>query len=301
MKYLSLFSGIGGFEVGIDNVASDWSCVGYSEIDADAISVYSKHYPQQINFDDITKIEHEKLPDFDVLIGGFPCQSYSIAGLRKGLNDERGQLFFDIIKIVNAKQPKCLLLENVKGLANHDGGKTRWFLEQKLRECGYKVFSKVLNSADYGIPQKRERIYFVCFRDDLNVTEFNFPEKAPRTHSFKDLLENSPPQSVFLNDIQIRRIKGIGTENAFGGYISDDSVYNCITATSAPDNGHSMKFFRNDKISILSPVECERLQAFPDNWTDILPTAKRRYKTLGNAVTTTVIGKIVLEIIKAIG
>lgn len=301
MKYLSLFSGIGGFEVGIENVTSDWRCVGYSEINSDAINVYNKHFPDQTNFGDITKIEHEKLPDFDVLVGGFPCQSYSIAGLRKGLNDERGQLFFDIIKIVTAKKPKCLFLENVKGLANHDGGKTRWFLEQKIRECGYKVFSKVLNSADYGIPHKRERIYFVCFRDDLNITDFNFPEKVSRTHSFKDLLENSPPPSVFLNNTQIRRIKGIGTENAFGGYISSDSAYNCITASYAPDNGNSMKFFRDDKLSALSPVECERLQAFPDNWTDILPTAQRRYKTLGNSVTTAVISKIVLEIIKAIG
>ncbi len=291
MRYLSLFAGIGGFEIGIKNAAINWDCVGYSEINKYSLEVYKTHFPNHTNYGDITKINPEKLPEFDVLIGGFPCQSYSIAGLRKGLNDPRGQLFYEILKLINHKKPKCILLENVKGLANHGGGQTRWYIEQRLRECGYKVWSKVLNSADYGVPHNRERLYFVCFRNDLNVTSFNFPKLTERTKTFKEFLEKNPPEYVYLNSKQIRNIKGIGTSNSFGGYLSDSSIYNCITASYSVDGGNSMKFFRNGKVSALSAMECERLQAFPDNWTQILPLSQR-YKTLGNAVTTSVIGLI---------
>ncbi|MBL7544348.1 MAG: DNA (cytosine-5-)-methyltransferase [Bdellovibrionaceae bacterium] len=295
MKYLSLFSGIGGFEVGIRNSAPEWECIGYSEINKNSIEVYKSHFPNHINYGDIAKIQPDQIPDFDILTGGFPCQSYSIAGLRRGLDDPRGQLFFEILKIISHKKPKCIFLENVKGLASHDDGQTRWYIEQKIRECGYKVFSKVLNSADYGIPHNRERLYFVCFRNDLSVSEFNFPEAIPRYHSFKDFLEANPPDYVFLKAHQIRKIKGIGATNAFGGYLSDGLTYNCITASYSVDGGNSMKFFREGKVSALSAIECERLQAFPDNWTGILPL-RHRYKTLGNAVTTNVIGKIAEEI-----
>lgn len=294
MKYLSLFSGIGGFEVGINKGAPDWDCLGYSEINKHSIQVYQRHFPNHKNFGNIKEINIQTLPKFEVLVGGFPCQSYSIAGLRKGLDDPRGQLFFDILKIIAAKKPKCIFLENVKGLVNHDKGQTRWYIEQKIRESGYKVFSKVLNSADYGIPHNRERIYFVCFREDLNINEFEFPKKVERTQSFHQLLEDSPPEYVYLKPNQVRKVKGLGTSNCFGGYLSSSSTYNCITASYSVDGGNSMKFFRNKKISALSPTECERLQAFPDNWTAGL--LSQRYKTLGNAVTTKVIEKIVEQI-----
>ena len=291
MKYLSLFAGIGGFEVGIENASVNWDCIGYSEINKYSIDVYNSHFPSHINFGDICKINPQELPEFDILTGGFPCQSYSIAGLRKGLNDPRGQLFFEILNLIKQKNPKCIFLENVKGLANHDSGQTRWYIEQRLREHGYSVFSKVLNSADFGIPHNRERLYFVCFRKDLNINNFRFPEPIPRSNKFHDFLEITPPNYVYLNQKQIRKIKGIGTFNSFGGYLSDSPVYNCITASYSVDGGNSMKFFRKGRVSALSPVECERLQAFPDNWTHQLPL-RQRYKTLGNAVTTTVIGLI---------
>src|SRR5437016_3399720 len=120
LTYLSLFSGIGGFEVGISKAALDWKCIGYSEINQNAVEVYSRHFPDHRNFGDIKKIQPSQLPFFDVLVGGFPCQSYSIAGKRLGLEDPRGELFFDILRIVKERLLKIVFLENVKGLSNHN-------------------------------------------------------------------------------------------------------------------------------------------------------------------------------------
>ncbi len=157
-KYFSLFSGIGGFELGIGKKAK---CVGYSEIDKHAISIYQKHFPKHTNYGDITKIDAETLPDFDLLVGGFPCQSFSIAGRRQGFEDTRGTLFFDIARIVRAKQPPLLLLENVKGLLSHDQGRTFTTIISALDELGYDLQWQVLNSKNFGVPQNRERVYIV--------------------------------------------------------------------------------------------------------------------------------------------
>ena len=204
MKYLSLFSGIGGFELGIkqayenncgnfgDGVRASWldrhartkkekaeatkllsdikerssrqspTCIGFSEIDKYAVQIYQKHFPEHKNYGDITKINPEELPDFDLLCGGFPCQSFSIAGKRGGFNDTRGTLFFHICRIAKAKKPMFMLLENVKGLVSHDGGKTLEVILASLQELGYYVNYEIRNSKDYGVPQNRERIFFKC-------------------------------------------------------------------------------------------------------------------------------------------
>jgi DNA (cytosine-5)-methyltransferase 1 len=211
MKYLSLFTGIGGFELGIqqadellrnahggqkrrskanqkaaqgqglfstqgkDTRAKKRSaragtsndanqgplCVGYSEIDKSAIAIYQRHYPEQKNYGDIRKIKPKKLPDFDLLVGGFPCQSFSIAGKRLGFKDTRGTLFFDIARIIKIKRPRLLLLENVKGLLSHDEGRTFSVIIRTLDELGYDIQWQVLNSKDFGVPQNRERIFIV--------------------------------------------------------------------------------------------------------------------------------------------
>lgn len=209
MKYLSLFSGIGGFELGIkqahvdstsrnkngrsqedkegnegqglftsegENTCSEKGqpseydrnitnkgqphCVGYSEIDKYAIQLYQKHFNHK-NYGDITKIKEKELPDFDLLCGGFPCQSFSIAGKRKGFADTRGTLFFDIARIIKAKTPRFLLLENVKGLLSHDQGKTFYTIISTLDELGYDLQWQVLNSKNFGVPQNRERVFIV--------------------------------------------------------------------------------------------------------------------------------------------
>lgn len=185
MKYLSLFSGIGGFELGIqqayeDNIRCTKSemdkqdgdigkkskqsprlvCIGFSEIDKYAIQVYNKHFKHK-NYGDATKIDTRELPDFDLLVGGFPCQAFSIAGKRKGFDDTRGTLFFDIARILADKKPKHFILENVKGLLSHDGGNTFTTIIRVLSDLGYFVEWQVLNAKNFGVPQNRERVFIV--------------------------------------------------------------------------------------------------------------------------------------------
>jgi len=158
MKYFSMFSGIGGFELGIGDKGE---CVGYSEIDKYAIQTYEKHFGGHKNYGDTTKIRPEELPDFDLLCGGFPCQAFSIAGKRRGFSDTRGTMFFEVARILKVKRPKIVLLENVKGLLNHNKGETFRVILQALDELGYEVEWMVLNSKFFGVPQNRERVFII--------------------------------------------------------------------------------------------------------------------------------------------
>ncbi len=169
LRVFSTFTGIGGFEIGMHHAAMNVlgegiqhiDVVGYSEIDKFAIQVFDKHFKGVQNYGDITKIEAESLPDFDCLVGGFPCQSFSIAGKRGGFSDTRGTLFFDLARILRAKQPRLFVFENVKGLCNHDGGRTFRTIISTIDELGYDCQWQVLNSKDFGVPQNRERIIIV--------------------------------------------------------------------------------------------------------------------------------------------
>ena len=164
MKYLSLFSGIGGFELGIQRADRDgiMECVGFSEIDRYAIQVYNKNFNHK-NYGDITRIKPENLSDFEMVVGGFPCQAFSIAGKRGGFNDTRGTLFFEIARIIKQKQPRILLLENVKGLLSHDKGSTFTTIISTLDELGYDCQWQVLNSKNFGVPQNRERVFIIGY------------------------------------------------------------------------------------------------------------------------------------------
>lgn len=295
-KYISLFSGIGGFELGINKAKIGWECVGHSEINKEANQIYSKHFPNCPNFGDITKIDPDKIPDIDALVGGFPCQSYSMAGARRGLEDPRGKLFWDIIKIIKKKQPKVIFLENVKGLESHNKGHSLWLIKQTLREQSYKVYSQVLNSKDFGVAHNRTRIYIIAFRDDIEVQDYVYPEGiTSSTLDFRDFLELNPDPLVYLSDKDVRKLQGFGTPNGFAGRISNSKIYNCITASYGKTNGNSMKFFRNGRLSALSPIECERLQSFPDDWTKGIKV-KSRYRVIGNSVTSNVIEALAIKI-----
>lgn len=159
MKYLSLFSGIGGFELGFP---ADWECVGYSEVEPRAIEIYQGHFPTHKNYGDITKINADTLPDFDLLCGGFPCQSFSLAGSRRGFDDTRGTLFFDIARIIKAKRPKYLLLENVKGLLSHDQGRTYKVILSTLTELGYDTEALVFDSYFFNAAPRQRVFMFAC-------------------------------------------------------------------------------------------------------------------------------------------
>ena len=161
MNYLSLFSGIGGFEYGIQQSqkSDQFNCIGFGEIDKYAKNIYKKHYPDHPDLGDVTQIRTEDLPTFDFLVGGFPCQAFSVAGKRRGFDDTRGTLFFEIARLCRDKRPRYLLLENVKGLLSHNKGQTFKRILEVLSDLGYDVSWEVLNSKNFGVPQNRERIF----------------------------------------------------------------------------------------------------------------------------------------------
>lgn len=258
IKYFSAFTGIGGFELGIKKANLRAKCIGYSEIDTYASSIYQKHFPSHKNYGDITKINEKKLPDFDLFVGGFPCQSFSIAGKRRGFADTRGTLFFDICRILEQKQPRLVLLENVRGLLSHDQGRTFTTVITTLDGLGYDLQWQVLNSKNHGVPQNRERVFIVGH------------------------LRGTPRPEVFPFG-----------EN--GGVPAERQGQVSPTITSRYyKQGQSDPYVFNDctpSIRRLTPLECERLQGFPDGWTASVSDTQR-YKCCGNAVTANVIADI---------
>ena len=187
MKYFSAFSGIGGAELGLPN---DWECVGYSEIKPEAIKIYQTHFPTHKNYGDITKIKSYELPNFDLLIGGFPCQSFSISGSRKGFDDTRGTLFFDLARIIKANRPRCILLENVNGLLSHDKGRTYKVILSSLTELGYDTEALVFDSFFYGAAP-RKRVYMLANdrEQELNDWQRSF-KTAPLYARFRERIGN---------------------------------------------------------------------------------------------------------------
>lgn len=299
MRYFSTFSGIGGFEVGIHNAFAKLSqgdtneqnsddtsdklvcqsipvCVGYSEIDKYASSVYERHLKGVKNYGDITTINAEELPDFDCLVGGFPCQAFSIAGKRRGFEDTRGTLFFDLARILQAKQPRLFVFENVKGLLSHDMGRTFRTILATLTDLGYDCQWQVLNSKNFGVPQNRERIIIV---GHLRGTPR--PEVFPIGQSGRTLDEHISKRPWLWG----RAVSNAVDANYFKGH-----------------DGKRQLIGEGLKIRRLTPVECERLQGFPDNWTaqgtDGAISDTQRYKMCGNAVTTNVIQAVFEQIFK---
>lgn len=324
MKYFSMFSGVGGFEKGIEQAyglsnnehahISEESeqekrtqgrerptdkqgvqlhpgdratplCVGYSEIDKYAIATYQSHFGGHTNYGDATKINAGELPDFDLLVGGFPCQAFSVAGKRKGFDDTRGTLFFDIARILSEKRPRHLVLENVKGLLSHDSGKTFQTIIGVLTDLGYFVEWQVLNSKDFGVPQNRERVFIVGHfggeprrkvfpifgTDGEDIVQLNQPK-----HS-NDRIYSDGGVSPTLNTMQGgRRQPFISKTVRSGGRKSPHG---------SKQNWDSYQI--GSKIRRLTPLECERLQGFPDNWT--VGSDTQRYKQCGNAVTVNVV------------
>jgi len=316
MKYLSTFSGIGGFELGIqlayENVqrterlqqrgmgrkgnmsnsreqclASEPFCVGYSEIDKYAQQIYQSHFPNNKNYGDITSIIAEDLPDFDLLVGGFPCQSFSIAGKRGGFNDTRGTMFFELARILRAKQPRLFVFENVKGLLSHDGGRTFATIIQTLDELGYDCQWQVLNSKNHGVPQNRERVFIIG-----HLRGTSRPEVFPFGESDGNPIQGSSKRE---NSATIDTKGGTNARGTFIKRLNDpkmarNRVYGDTGISPTLQTGTD-RVVNGEKIRRLTPTECERLQGFPVGWTDGVSDTQR-YKTLGNAVTVNVIRDI---------
>ena len=345
MKYFSAFSGIGGFELGIGDRGG---CIGYSEVDKYAIQIYEKHFNHK-NYGDITKIRAEELPDFDLFVGGFPCQSFSIAGKRGGFLDTRGTLFFEIARIVKEKRPRLLLLENVKGLLSHDGGNTFYIIITALDELGYDLQWQVLNSKNFGVPQNRERVFII---GHLRGTAR--PEVFPIRES--DTVSGAQAEGKQENGTGIRgevsstidarygALRNSGEtymiHNVYGGFKEWMRKFKDYSPTLRTPRGgghlpmvaeiveqlkeegleptekgwESLDNLEKMRIRKLTPVECERLQGFPDGWTEMGMKERwnigqdearhfveisdtQRYKCLGNAVTVNVIKEIAKKLL----
>lgn len=328
MKYLSLFSGIGGFELGIkqayensnrrnpekysendrDKPSADGgngerrrtypTCVGYSEVDKYAIEVYERHFNHK-NYGDITKIDPEDLPEFDVLVGGFPCQAFSIAGKRGGFNDTRGTLFFDIARIAKQRQPRLLVLENVKGLLSHDKGRTFNTIITTLDELGYDLQWQVLNSKYHGVPQNRERVFIIGhLRGTPRPEVFPIGGESQETTNQREVAGTLQAGYAKGDRTGGYAVKESAINQANPGASERDRVYekDGVSPTLSTAQGGDREPFiieeiDNRTLRKLTPTECERLQGFPDGWTEGLSDTQR-YKTVGNAVTVNVIESI---------
>lgn len=298
MKIIDLFAGIGGIRLGFEKIGA--TCVFSSEWDKYAQSMYEENFGER-PFGDINEINPIDIPDHDFLLAGFPCQPFSIAGKQLGFADTRGTLFFNIEKILETKRPYGFLLENVKRLVTHDKGRTFQVILKKLEKLGYTVYYKVLNSLDYGMPQKRERIYIVGFQDKIS---FQFPKPLGQYKPLSEFLENDDniASNYFVSEaIKTKRFEkvkpnppkpGIWHEN-IGGNISA-LPYSCALRA-----GGSYNYLLVNGIRRLTGREMLRLQGFPDSFRINVSYTQLR-KIAGNSVTVPVIEKIALEIQKTL-
>ncbi len=295
MRYIDLFGGIGGFRYGIEQSNKSWKCVYYSDIDKYAVQTYNKNFSTEYEPTDITKVDAGDIPDHDLICAGFPCQAFSTAGKRGGFEDTRGTLFFEVMRIAKAKRTKYLFLENVKGLLNHNKGKTFTTILQTMEELGYDAQWMVLNSKFHGVPQNRERVFIIGHLRGTpkpEVQPYARYEKKNRPisigHISKTLTtrtgSTAKQQTLITHSLYPRSSK---TGKGGTGQLSKiDQTSYCL------DTGNAQAISYDRIIRKLTPLECERLQGFPDNWTSGLSDTQR-YKQCGNAVTTNVITAIV--------
>ena len=323
-KSIDLFAGIGGIRLGFDQAFDNSiETVFVSEWDEFAQKTYKANFHDDLEIaGDITKIDEKNIPDFDICLAGFPCQAFSLAGQRKGFADDykgmsRGTLFFDVARICSEHKPKVIFCENVKGLTIHDKGRTFKIIVNALREIGYTVFYKVLNSKDFGVPQNRERIYIVAFRNDIAPGEFIFPASTDDTKRIKYILEEKPVSAryylsvCYLETLKKHKARHEAKGNGFGYEVrSLDDIAGAIVCggmgrernlivdkrqTDLTPVTHIKGKINEEGIRKMTPREWARLQGFPDNYT--LPLADvHLYKQLGNSVTVPVIKAIALKI-----
>lgn len=324
--FIDLFAGVGGIRLGFEQACNDLGlnteCVFTSEIDDWACQTYRKNFPidRHDPHSDITKVDESQLPDFDVLLAGFPCQAFSIAGKRGGFDDTRGTLFFDVARIIKEKQPTAFLLENVKGLINHRGGRTLEVIINTLKkDLEYTVFYKVLNARDFGLAQMRERIYIVGFRGGCGGG-FDFPQPVPESKHkvIRDIMEEDPVEakyylsSVYIESMkahkarhqakghgfgyEIRSLDGVAGAIVCGGMGKERNLIIDPRQTDLTPTTHIKGEYNKDGIRRMTPKEWERLQGFPDDWTAGIANV-HRYKQMGNSVAVPVIKAVAHNII----
>jgi DNA (cytosine-5)-methyltransferase 1 len=296
-KFIDLFAGVGGIRIPFEEFGGN--CVFSSEWDKYSQQTYEANFEHKPN-GDITQIDEKDIPSFDILLGGFPCQAFSIAGKRLGFEDTRGTLFFDVARIIKYHKPKAFLLENVKGLLNHKKGETFEVIKNTLNDLGYKIHYKVLNAKNFGVPQNRERIYIVGFKDDL---EFSFPEPLEKKTRLGDILDFEVDKKYTISDRlwnSHQERKKRNKERGWGfGYslFNEDSEYtSTISARYYKDGSEILVEQKGNNPRKLTPREASRLQGFPENF--IIPVSDvQAYKQFGNSVSVPVIRELAREIL----
>lgn len=298
-KTISLFAGIGGFDLGFSNAGFDM--IWANDFDKYCVQTFKENISENIVLGDIN--EHlDDIPKHDVLVGGFPCQPFSTLGKLKGFDDDRGTLFFTIKEIIKKHDTKVVVLENVKNIVNHDSGKTFRKIKSDLEELGYYVNYKVLNSADYGIPQRRNRVYIVAFNKKyFNNVQFEYPQPIELNVKAQDLLDDDVEEKYFISTNMIGTILGKGTKGYIVKPTIDQSICKTLTATmhkmhrASQDNYYTdiknhEKYCDKNKTNIrkLTPNECRKIQGFPSDWKQVVSDTQA-YKQFGNAVTVNVV------------
>ncbi|HPO50202.1 MAG TPA: DNA (cytosine-5-)-methyltransferase [Spirochaetota bacterium] len=314
LKFIDLFAGIGGFRIALESFGAN--CVFSSDIDVEARKTYKENFGD-LPEGDITKIDSRDIPKHDILCAGFPCQPFSISGKRLGFEDARGTLFYDILRIAEYSQPNFLLLENVANLIKHNGGKTLNTILNILDSINYDVSFSVLNASEFGVPQSRKRVYFVCVRKDLRLKKYVFPSPSFEKTSIKDIaFDDKETQKLILDrkDIFIdeKKVKLSSSGNYFFkpvrvGFVNKggqgERIYHenghAITL-SAYGGGVGAKtglYLINNVVRKLSPEECKRAMSFPENF-KISANPNQAYKQFGNSVVVKVLKCVFKKLIE---
>ncbi len=313
-KLVSLFSGIGGIDLGFEYAG--FKTIWANDFDKSACQTYRANVGDYIVEGDIRLVK-EQIPDHDVLVGGFPCQPFSTLGKLQGFEDEknRGTLFFEIMDIATKHDAKVIVLENVKNLTTHDGGKTFARIKKEMDEAGYYFNAQILNSQDYGIPQRRNRVFIVAFNKKyFKDVPFEYPEKEELKITTQDLLDENVEEKYFLTEKISHTILGEGTKGYIVKPTIDLPISKTLTATmhkmhrASQDNyvTDEKNYQRNvtDKVKRiairkLTPNECRQLQGFPSDWKYVVADGQA-YKQFGNAVTVDVAYKVACQVMKHI-
>lgn len=300
-KFIDLFAGIGGIRIPFEELGGE--CVFTSEWEKYAQQTYEANFGE-VPEGDITKIPVDTIPKHDILLAGFPCQPFSMAGKKKGFDDTRGTLFFNIEKILEYHKPSVVFLENVKNLKNHDQGRTFAVIKKHLEDLGYTVFDKVLNAKEFGVPQNRERIYIICFRNP-NI-DFTFPTPPKTKVKVGDILEKEPQKDYTISDKlwlghQKRKEENKKNGKGFGYSLFDqDSPYtSTITARYYKDGAEILIKQEGKNPRKVTPREAARLQGYPDSF-KIPVSDTQAYKQFGNSVAVPVIRAVAQQIFKYI-
>jgi len=299
-KFIDLFAGIGGIRLGFES--ADGECVYSSEWDKSAQDTYEANFGERPD-GDITEVEPLSIPDHDILLGGFPCQAFSICGDQKGFQDTRGTLFFNIEQIIRVKKPKAFMLENVKNLRSHDQGRTFKTILKSLSDLGYHVHHTVLNALDFGVPQKRERTIIVGFLDNF---EFNFPAPIPLSEraSIGDILEpedDIDPKHWASEHIRARRKLKLPNPPSFPTIWHENKSGNisALPYSCALRAGASYNYLLINGERRPTPRELLRIQGFPDTFKIAVPHGQLR-KQAGNSVAVPVMEAVAASMLESL-